>query len=129
MAPETEKEKILAECVEDVLGTERVSVLDNFFDVGGDSLKAIALTARLEEKGYTIAIKTIFSCKDIKELAKNLEAKEQEEKKIEYGRVIPATSAQMRVYTAQIMKPDSTMYNITYAFKTDKKKDPGYENS
>lgn len=119
VVPETAEEKILAECVEDVLGTERVSVLDNFFDIGGDSLKAIALTARLEEKGYTIAIKTIFSCKDIKELAENLEAKEQEEKKIEYGRVIPATSAQMRVYTAQIMKPDSTMYNITYAFKTD----------
>ncbi len=119
VAPETEKEKLLIECIEDVLGTEKVGVLDNFFDIGGDSLKSIELTARLEEKGYTAAVKTIFSCKDIKELATMLEEKQQEEKKIEYGNVIPATAAQMRVYTAQMLAPDSTLYNVTYAFKTD----------
>ena len=27
----------------------------------------------LEEKGYTVAVKTIFSCKDIRELAERLE--------------------------------------------------------
>ncbi|MBO7319604.1 MAG: amino acid adenylation domain-containing protein, partial [Clostridia bacterium] len=119
IAPKTEKEKILVECVEDVLGAERVSVLDNFFDIGGDSLKAIELTARLEEKGYTVAIKTIFSSKDIRELAEKLEAQKQEEDKIEYGSIIPATAAQMRVYTAQMLAADSPLYNVTYAFKTD----------
>ena len=118
-APETEEEKLVTECISKVLGAERVSVLDNFFDIGGDSLKSIELTARLEEKGYTVAIKNIFSSRNIRELSEKLEEKECSFVKAEYGSVIPATSAQMRVYTAQIMKPDSPHYNITYAFKTE----------
>ena len=120
VAPSTENEKLLTECIKDVLGTENVSVLDNFFDIGGDSLKSIELTARLEEKGYTVAVKTIFSSKDIRELANALEEKETEEVYVEYGNVIPVTAAQLRVYTAQMLKPDSTMYNVTFAFRTDK---------
>ena len=119
VAPSTSAETVLAECTGKVLGYEKVSVLDNFFDIGGDSLKAIELTARLEEKGYTVAVKEIFSCKNIRELAVKLEEKEAEERNTEYGNVLHATAAQMRVYTAQMMQPDSTMYNITYAFKTD----------
>ncbi len=118
VAPETEREILLTDCICDVLGKDKVSVLHNFFDVGGDSLKAIELTAKLENKGYTVAIKTIFSSKDIRELAEKLAGKELEENKTEYGSVIPATAAQMRVYTAQMLKPDSTMYNVTFAFRT-----------
>ncbi|MBR3948451.1 MAG: amino acid adenylation domain-containing protein, partial [Clostridia bacterium] len=119
IAPETEQEKALVECVEDVLGTEKVSVLDNFFDIGGDSLKSIELTARLEAKGYDVSVKTIFACKDIHELAEKLEEKETVYIKAEYGSVIPATAAQMRVYTAQMLAPESTHYNVTYAFKAE----------
>ena len=119
IAPSTKEEILLVECICDVLGTEKVSVLDNFFDIGGDSLKSIELTAKLEEKGYTVAIKTIFSCKDIQELASKLQKKQDEEASAEYGSVIPATAAQMRVYTAQMLKPDSTMYNVTYGFRTE----------
>ena len=118
-APETEKEILLTECISKVLNRERVSVADNFFDIGGDSLKAIELTARLEEKEYTVSVRTIFSCKDIRELAEKLEVKEKEDEKKEYGNVIPATAAQLRVYTAQMMKPDSMMYNVTFAFRTE----------
>ena len=119
VAPETEKETLLTESICDVLGAERISVLDNFFDIGGDSLKAIELTAKLEEKGYTVAIKTIFSCKDIRELAEKLEAKSVEETVISYDSILPATAAQKRVYTAQMLAPDTTLYNVTYAFKSD----------
>ena len=120
VAPSTLEEIILAECTKKVLGNEKVSVLDNFFDIGGDSLKAIELTAKLEEKGYTVAIKDIFSCKNIRELSKKLETKENVQDKVEYDNVIPATAAQMRVYTAQMMAPNSAMYNVRFAFKSHK---------
>ena len=45
-----------------------------------------------------------------------LEVKEAEEVTVEYCNVLPATAAQMRVYTAQMRKPDSTLYNIPYGF-------------
>ena len=41
VAPETKQEIILAECISAVLDIEKISVLDNFFDIGGDSLKSI----------------------------------------------------------------------------------------
>ena len=117
IAPETEQEAILTECICTVLGSEKVSVLDNFFDIGGDSLKSIELTAKLESKGYTVPIKTIFECKDIRNLAAKLQKKQSEDIRVEYDKVLPATTAQMRVYTAQMLAPESTLYNISYAFK------------
>ena len=116
---ETEKEVQLTECIQKVLGTEKISMLDNFFDIGGDSLKAIELTARLEEKGYEVSVKTIFSCENIRELAEALRIKETVYTKVQYSDIIPATAAQMRVYTAQMMNADSTLYNILYVFRTD----------
>lgn len=117
VAPETEKEIVLTECICEVLNAEKASVMDNFFDLGGDSLKAIELTARLEAKGYTADVKTIFASKDIRELSEAITEGRTEYVKAEYGNVLPATAAQMRVYTSQIMKPDSPHYNIPSVFK------------
>lgn len=119
VAPETEREILLTECIADVLDLEKVGVLENFFDIGGDSLKAIELTAALEEKGYMVNVKDIFEATNIQDLAKKLISKTVTEETITYASVIPATAAQMRVYTAQMVKPDSTHYNVNYAFKTE----------
>ena len=119
IAPATDKEITVTECITDVLGCDKVSVLDNFFDIGGDSLKAIELSAKLESKGYEITVREIFDSKNIRELAEKLTEKTTEYVKAEYGNRIPATAAQMRVYTAQLMNPDSTLYNITGAVRTE----------
>ena len=119
VAPSTKKESILVSAIETVLDIENVSVLDNFFDLGGDSLKSIELVSELEDKGYTVIVKSIFEAKDIQSLAKELTEKTEKEEKIEYDSVMPATAAQMRVYTAQIMSPDSLHYNLLAAFKVE----------
>ena len=119
VAPEADREIVLAECISAVLDTEKVSVLDNFFDIGGDSLKAIELTAKLEAKGYEVPVKTIFECKDIRDLATKLQEKQDEYIKVEYDSVLAATPAQMRVYTAQMLAHESTLYNVAYAFKVN----------
>jgi acyl transferase domain-containing protein len=46
--PQTETEKTLAGIWRDVLGVKDVGVNDNFFDLGGDSLLALALMSRIE---------------------------------------------------------------------------------
>ena len=99
-----------------MLDIETVGVLDNFFNLGGDSLKAIELTSVLEAAGYTVEIKTIFDSADIRTLAEKLTVKEGDEAHRKYGSVIPATPAQMRVYTAQNMNADSTLYNVPFVF-------------
>ena len=60
VAPETEEEKVLAEVVCDVLRTESVNMLDNFFNVGGDSILAIYVVSELEEKGYELHVADIM---------------------------------------------------------------------
>ena len=119
VAPTTEQEKILVSAIEATLGIDKVGVMDNFFDVGGDSLKAIELNSKLERNGYHTDTKTIFECDTIKELAEKLTVTETEQEPFEYSGDIPATDAQMRVYTAQSMNSDSTTYNVPYVFKVD----------
>ena len=116
VAPATEQEKILVKAIESVLGGDRIGVLDNFFDIGGDSLKAIELISKLEKQGYHTDTKTIFACETVKELAEQLTAADSAEDVTDYIGDIPATDAQMRVYTAQCTHADSPIYNVPYAF-------------
>ena len=50
VAPRTETEKLVAEVWRDVLGVERVSVYDNFFDIGGHSLLAVRVVTKIDKK-------------------------------------------------------------------------------
>ena len=119
VAPTTEQEKILVSAIEATLGIDKVGIMDNFFDVGGDSLKAIELISKLEKQGYHTDTKTIFECDTVKELAEKLTVTETEQEAFDYSGDIPATDSQMRVYTAQSMNSDSTTYNVPYVFKVD----------
>ncbi len=119
VAPTTEQEKVLVSAIEATLGIDKVGIMDNFFDIGGDSLKAIELISKLEKQGYHTDTKTIFECDTVKDLAEKLTATETEQEAFDYSGDIPATDAQMRVYTAQSMNSDSTTYNVPYVFKVD----------
>jgi acyl carrier protein len=50
VAPHTLLELLLAESWQDVLGVDRVSIYDNFFDLGGHSLLSMQVIARVEKQ-------------------------------------------------------------------------------
>ena len=50
VAPQTSLELLLAEIWQDVLGVDRVSIYDNFFDLGGHSLLSMQVIARVEKQ-------------------------------------------------------------------------------
>jgi acyl transferase domain-containing protein len=50
VAPRSETEQMLAEIWKEVLGISRVSVYDNFFDVGGHSLLAVRVVTRIDKR-------------------------------------------------------------------------------
>lgn len=55
VAPRTQMESLLAEIWKELLGVDRVSVLDNFFDLGGHSLLSMRVVAKIEKKlGFRI---------------------------------------------------------------------------
>ncbi len=53
----------------EVLGSDDIAVWDNFFDVGGDSLRAVALAGRLKAAGLDVSTTDIFANQTIEELA------------------------------------------------------------
>ncbi|MFE7898204.1 type I polyketide synthase [Streptomyces sp. NPDC057424] len=50
-APRTALERAVAEQWQEVLGVEPVGIHDNFFDLGGDSMRAVLLAGRLRDAG------------------------------------------------------------------------------
>ncbi|MBP7653111.1 amino acid adenylation domain-containing protein, partial [Candidatus Dependentiae bacterium] len=69
-APETETEKVVMQIWSEVLKIEKISVFENFFEIGGHSLKAVQVSTRIKKDlKIDIGIKEIFQYQTIKELA------------------------------------------------------------
>jgi phthiocerol/phenolphthiocerol synthesis type-I polyketide synthase E len=67
---ESETEKELAELWKSFFGYEKIGVNDDFFDLGGDSLKAITLLKRVHKSfDIEISVGDFFGKRSIKELA------------------------------------------------------------
>lgn len=67
--PRTAAEHLLAEVWRTVLGLDEVGVHDNFFTLGGDSLRAIDVAARAETAGLRISPNQLFRYQTLAELA------------------------------------------------------------
>ncbi len=74
--PANETEAVLTSMLEALFGIKQVGVEDNFFELGGDSLKAMALLGKIKEHfDLTIALKDLFSYRDVKQLAAEIDEK------------------------------------------------------
>ncbi|WP_158102566.1 non-ribosomal peptide synthetase [Lentzea kentuckyensis] len=72
--PSTPAEEVIASVWTEVLGIERISVHDSFFDLGGHSVLAIRMTARLQEEfDLDLSVRTVFEQRTIHGLAAAVE--------------------------------------------------------
>jgi amino acid adenylation domain-containing protein/non-ribosomal peptide synthase protein (TIGR01720 family) len=76
--PTGEKERILADTWKGVLGVNSVGLDDNFFQLGGDSIKAIQVVSRLQKYKYTLEISDLFLHPTVKQLTKYMKKLEKE---------------------------------------------------
>lgn len=67
IAPENEKEEIFAKVWADVLRVSKVGIHDNYFELGGDSIKAIQIVSKLNHAGLDISIKNILTLQTVKQ--------------------------------------------------------------
>jgi amino acid adenylation domain-containing protein/non-ribosomal peptide synthase protein (TIGR01720 family) len=74
IAPESIREQLLADIWQGVLGAKTIGSAENFFALGGDSIKAIQVAARLGAHGLKLEIKDLFQYPTIGELAPRLKA-------------------------------------------------------
>ena len=75
-APATEREKALIRILETVLGISPIGTGDDFFDLGGDSLKAIEFVSKAQHEGIHIELQNIYECPTVALLAGQASARD-----------------------------------------------------
>ncbi|ROR25863.1 surfactin family lipopeptide synthetase A [Mobilisporobacter senegalensis] len=58
--PRSKTEKAITEVFEEILGVSPVGIEDSFFELGGDSIKAIRVVSKLREKGYKLSFAALI---------------------------------------------------------------------
>ncbi|MFJ5675173.1 amino acid adenylation domain-containing protein [Streptomyces sp. NPDC093097] len=69
-APRDDDERAMAALWSEVLGLAQIGVHDNFFDLGGDSLRAVALAGALREAGLAVAVRDLFEHRTVARLCR-----------------------------------------------------------
>jgi thioester reductase-like protein len=73
IAPETAVEKFLCGKIAEILGLERVSVTDDFFEIGGTSLSATKLAMFAFSENYGLVYADIFKYTTARKMAQKIE--------------------------------------------------------
>jgi aryl carrier-like protein len=72
-APRTDAEQALARVYAHVLGQKQVGIGDDFFELGGDSIKAIQIVARMRNEGYEVSVADVFRHPKIEQLGDHVQ--------------------------------------------------------
>lgn len=72
VAPRTAAEEVLANIWAEVLSVERVGIHDNYFALGGDSIRSVRVLALAQERGIEFTLQSLFRHQTISELAGEL---------------------------------------------------------
>ncbi|WP_343618692.1 amino acid adenylation domain-containing protein, partial [Flavobacterium sp.] len=72
IAPRSMEEVVLSLAWSHVLKYENIGVKDNFYNLGGDSIKSILVISRLKQQGYTLKVEQILKTPILEDLAKML---------------------------------------------------------
>lgn len=94
VVPKTEEERVLVEVWQKVLNRDQVSVKDNFYGLGGDSIKSIQVISRLKERGYGLKIENVLRYPMLEDLAKFMSKDTQFIEQNEVSGTFPLTPVQ-----------------------------------
>ncbi|HLP59582.1 MAG TPA: amino acid adenylation domain-containing protein, partial [Candidatus Deferrimicrobium sp.] len=96
--PTTPVEKKLVEIWQNVLGRHPIGTTENFFQVGGDSIKAIQIISRMNSAGYKLEMKNLFQYPIISQLAPHVTKQERIPDQSIVTGVIPLNPIQKRFF-------------------------------
>ncbi|EHS59970.1 non-ribosomal peptide synthase/polyketide synthase [Paenibacillus sp. Aloe-11] len=124
LAPRTAAEVQLALIWQDILGVARVGIRDNFFEIGGHSLRATLLVSRIQkELGCSISLREIFQSPTVESLARLMKERiptvYESIPQAEESEAYPVSSAQKRLYVLRQMDGGELSYNMPGAFTVD----------
>ncbi|MBF6132698.1 non-ribosomal peptide synthetase [Nocardia otitidiscaviarum] len=119
LAPRTPVETAVAAVFAEVLGADRVSIDRSFFELGGDSLSATRVVARVNAAlGSTVALRDLFDAPTVAQLSARVvpAAGTAPDRPALAPRLrpdrVPLSPAQQRMWVLNRLDPDSAAYNI-----------------
>ncbi|MEM9204034.1 MAG: amino acid adenylation domain-containing protein, partial [Actinomycetota bacterium] len=125
VAPETPTEERLASIWADVLGLETVGVTDDFFDLGGASLDALAVVAFIDDQFETdLSDAAVFRARTVRELAEVVDGYDAEPNdraaldSMTTG-PLPLSAGEEYMLFEYRTNPDDTRYNVTRLYTLD----------
>ncbi|MFK4156070.1 amino acid adenylation domain-containing protein [Streptomyces fungicidicus] len=132
--PRTAQEEILAGLFAEVLGLDRVGVDDDFFTLGGHSLTATRLAARVSALfGTDLGVRAVFEAPTVERLAQHLSVlltgendavREPLRAVAERGERVPLSYAQQRLWFIDRLEPATGLYNVPFAVRLNERLDP-----
>ncbi|HLP60503.1 MAG TPA: amino acid adenylation domain-containing protein, partial [Candidatus Deferrimicrobium sp.] len=103
--PRNKIEEKLADAWQGILGLENVGIEDNFFDAGGDSIKAIRLASRINEKlNSNLRVVDIYAHNNILKLAGLIDREESQSVQALYRKVTSDFEEIKKRILAQMME-------------------------
>lgn len=69
VAPRTETEQLLTGIWSQVLGVDQVGIDDDYFALGGDSIRSVQIVAKVQERGLAFSLQDLLKYQTIRELA------------------------------------------------------------
>jgi amino acid adenylation domain-containing protein/thioester reductase-like protein len=120
VAPRNDTEKALALIWQDVLAIDKVGVKDNFFDIGGHSLKATKVVSRIKkDMNIELPLRAIFEDPTIEGLGRAISSMQGQKlgeiPKLPHKDAYELSHAQKRLWFLEQMTPGSSTYNIPMA--------------
>ncbi|WP_280253294.1 non-ribosomal peptide synthetase [Nocardia abscessus] len=124
-APVTPVQETVAAVFADVLGLDRVGVDDDFFDLGGNSLIATRVVARIGAAlGTTVAVRTLFEASTVEALAARVESHADGAARARLvareraaDELVPLSFAQQRMWFLNKYDTASAAYNLPIAIR------------
>jgi len=125
VAPGNETEKILASVWQEILGIEQIGIRDNFFDMGGHSLKVTEVVAIVKKRfNVNIRVRAIFEEPTIEGLALIISGAVSDGysaiEPLEKREFYELSHAQKRLWFLDQMMPGQATYNIPMAMILDR---------
>lgn len=117
VAPQNERERALCEGFESVLRSGKAGIDDDFFRLGGDSIRAMTLVSRLNLPGLNTA--AVFAGRTPRRIAELMEAQSEDALFTALPRGnerMPLTDSQMGIFLECADAPASIKYNIPFSF-------------